>query len=406
MFSSRTGPSSDVQTRRRRGRALNTFLVLIIGILGGIFIGQNLTTKIIPSKAESTSGLDFALFDQVYDMVKQQYVHQPIDAKKLEFGMIKGLVAGLGDANSNFMDPEENKAFQQNLSGQFEGIGIEIAIKEEILTVVTPLANSPAELAGLKSGDIIVQIGDTIASTLTLDEAVGMIRGPKGSQVKLLITRNGEFEAREFVINRDTIEIESATFEMRDDDIAVIRIARFGEDTGIKVGEFAQQILDKKAKGVVLDLRGNPGGFLEVSVDVASYFIPEGVIVSEEYGDGKTQEYKARGDALLKDMPLIVLVDEGSASASEILSGALQDYGRAKLVGVKTFGKGSVQELKPLEQDTSLRLTVALFVLPKGRKIDHQGIMPDVEVKLPEKPTEPPSDPQFDRALELLKESL
>ncbi|MFH0830761.1 MAG: S41 family peptidase, partial [Parcubacteria group bacterium] len=348
------------------------------------------------------SGLDFKLFDRVYDILSQEFVDQPVDKKQLEFGMIRGLVAGLGDLNSNFMDPDETKAFQENLSGEFEGIGIEIAIKNEQLTVVAPLPGSPAELAGIEAGDVLVQINETAASSLTLDQAVQLIRGPKGSEVTLLVTRHGKFETREFKIVRDTISIESATSEIREDGIGVIKIARFGEDTYEKVSGFAQKMLESKVAGIVLDLRDNPGGFLQASVDVASLFIPEGTIVSEEYGNNSQKEYKANGNALIKDIPLVVLINEGSASASEIVAGALQDYGRAKLVGNKSFGKGTVQKLETLEQNTSLRLTIARYVLPKGRKIDHVGIDPDVEVDIPNGDQENKDDPQLDKALELL----
>jgi carboxyl-terminal processing protease len=405
MIWTKAAPSSDVPPRRGRGRGLLVVIAIVLSLFAGYVIGQRKTITSTPARTQSQSGLDFTLFDQVYGLIKQQYVHQPTDAKKLEYGMIKGLVAGLGDRNSNFMDPEETKAFQSNLKGEFEGIGIEIAIKEEALTVVAPLAGSPAEQAGLKSGDVILQIDDTVAAGLPLDEAVHLIRGEKGTSVTLIVTRAGEFEAKEFKIERDTIEVESVTSEIREDGIDVVRVARFGEDTASKMQQIAKEALEKNVKGMVLDLRGNPGGFLESSVQVASLFVESGTVVTEEYGDGRKDEHKVSGEAPLKDMPLVVLVDEGSASAAEILSGALQDYGRAKLVGTKSFGKGSVQQLQALDQETSLRLTVALFVLPKGRKIDHVGIDPDVKVELPEDLKEG-QDPQLDKALELLNESL
>ena len=404
MSSTHVGPSSDVPPRRSGARTILVLILLIVGVFVGFVIGQQNSSSTTPQKSESTSGLDFNLLDTVYGIIRNEYVNQPANLKQLEYGMIRGLVAGLGDPNSNFMDPEETRAFQENLSGEFEGIGIEIAIKEEQLTVVAPIPNSPAERAGLESGDSIVQIEETLASTLTLDEAVQLIRGPRGTEVTLLVARDGEFEAQAFSIVRETIEIESVAYELREDGIAHIHIARFGEDTARVLEGIAREILESDARGVVLDLRGNPGGFLETSVEVASLFIEEGTIVTEEYGDGRKQEYSASGNALLKDVPLVVLVDEGSASASEIVAGALQDYGRAQLVGTKTFGKGSVQELKPLEDNTSLRLTVALFVLPEGRKIDHEGILPDVEIEFSED-TPAESDVQLERALEVLQES-
>lgn len=401
---------SDVSLQPKRGGKLIYFLLLIVVLFGGIAIGRNLvelpTNSPSNTAAREDSELDLTLFDKVYDVLQREFVNSPANTTDLEYGAIKGLVAGLEDPNSNFMDPEETKAFQDNLAGVFEGIGIEIAKRNGDLTVVTPLSGSPAEEAGLKAADIIVAIDDVDASSLTLDEAVLKIRGASGTEVRLLITRKTDFEAKEFKITRSPINIESLEYEIREDGIAVVEIGRFGEDTADKMAKATQEILAKGVKGIVLDLRGNPGGFLESSVEIASFFVEEGDIVSEEFGDGNKQTYTARGNARLKDMPLVVLIDEGSASASEILAGALQDYERATLVGVKSFGKGSVQELKSLDQNTSLRLTVAKFVLPKGRKIDHVGIEPDVKVERTTEDIEADRDPQFDKALELLKEKI
>ena len=396
-------PQSDIPSKRRGGRSLFVFLLLIAVFAGGVFVGKQYfgggSGLFI---GQSQSGLNFALYDEVYSLIKRQFVEPPKDNSQLEYGSIRGLVAGLGDPNSNFMDPEETKAFQENLDGRFSGIGVELAIKNEVLTVVAPLPESPGEKEGLKAGDIILAIEDADTSTLTLDQAVQKIRGESGTQVRLLITRTGAFEAKEFKITRQEINIVSVKHQVRDDNVGVLEITRFGEDTAAKVNEAASDFLSKNVKGIVLDLRGNPGGFLESAVDIAGVFLEDGVIVSEEFGDGSKQEYRAQGEAQLRDIPLVVLVDEGSASAAEILAGALQDYGRAKLVGAKTFGKGSVQELSSLSQGTSLRLTVAKFVLPKGRKIDHVGIEPDIAVKISAEDLDAGKDPQLDKALELL----
>jgi len=396
------GPQSDVPTvRPRGGRKLATALLVVIALAGGIFIGKYLYGGSSIFKGESTSALDFSLFDEVYARIRGDYVEPPSDSTQLEYGAIRGLVAGLGDPNSGFMDPEETKAFQENLDGKFSGIGVELAIKDEVLTVVSPLPGSPGERAGLKAGDIILAIDETDSSTLTIDQAVSMIRGEIGTEVALLVTRKGSFEAKEFKVTREEINVQSAAYEVKDG-IGILSIARFGEDTADKVGEAAREFLSKEVRGIVLDLRGNPGGFLVSAVDIAGYFIKEGVIVSEEFGDGTKDEYEADGTAALAGIPVVALVDEGSASAAEILAGALQDYGVAKLVGAKTFGKGSVQELSSLAKGTSLRLTVAKWVLPKGRKIDHVGIEPDVPVAITPEDIEAGRDPQLDKALELL----
>lgn len=300
------------------------------------------------------------------------------------------------------MDPEETKAFQETLAGVFQGIGIEIALRKDDLTVVAPLAGTPADQAGLKAGDIILAIDQINASTLSLDEAVTKIRGKKGTKVTLTIKREGEFNSKDFAITRDDINVDSAKYDVRDDGIGVLQIFRFGEDTSKIVRHAADKFLEKNVKGIVLDLRGDPGGFLETGVDVAGYFVKDGVIVSEEFGDGTKKEYKAKGKARLENIPLVVLIDNGSASASEIVAGALQDYQKAKLVGQKSFGKGSVQELQSLDKNTSLRLTVALFVLPNGRKIDKKGIEPDYVVEMTQDDVEASRDPQMDKAIDVL----
>jgi carboxyl-terminal processing protease len=407
MFSQSAPPQIDVAQRgRRTGPRLLYVALVIVVLFGGIAIGQRMTNSGSTTTTTSGSPIDLTLFNKVFDIIQKEYVDAPTESQALEFGAIRGLVAGLNDPNSNFMDPEETQAFHDNLAGKFSGVGLELAMREQQLTVVTPLSDSPAERAEIKSGDIILAIDDVDTSELTLDEAVNKIRGPAGTVVRLLIERANAFEAQEFKLTREEINITSVESEVRDDGIGILSINRFGEDTSDAVMNATNSFLSKNVKGIVLDLRGNPGGFLETSVDVASYFVSEGVIVTEEFGDGNMQEYKAKGNARLKDTPLVVLIDGGSASAAEILAGALQDYGRAKLVGVKSFGKGSVQELMPLDKNTSLRLTVAEFVLPKGRHINHVGIEPDVLVELSNEDIEADRDPQLDKALEVLREQL
>lgn len=400
-------PQSDVPTGRpKSGRGLLILLFILAALGGGIVLGKQVfSSSSVIAKTTSDSGLNFSLFDQVYQSIKQKYVDQPKSNTGLEYGAIKGLVAGLGDPNSNFMDPDETKAFQENLDGKFSGIGVELAVKDKALTIVAPLPSSPGDKAGLKAGDIILAIDGVNTSTLTLDAAVQKIRGPEGSEVALLVARKGEFDGKSFKVKREQIDVKSVTNSVREDGIGIIDIARFGEDTASLVGKAAAEFTSKHVKGIVLDLRGNPGGFLEASVDVAGNFLAKDqVIVSEEFGDGSKQEYRSSGTATLKDIPLVVLVDEGSASAAEILAGALRDYGRAKLVGTKTFGKGSVQELQSLSQGTSLRLTVAKWVMPKGGKIDHVGIEPDVKVEITQADLDAHKEPQLDKALELVKQ--
>lgn len=407
MYSSESQPSIDVQPRRRGSAFFVASILFVLTLFGGIVIGQNIDSNNGNTASDNKTGeLDLDLFNTVLDIIQSEHVDAPLDLQNLRYGAIRGLVAGIGDANSNFMDPEETKAFQENLAGVFEGVGIEIAIRDDVLTVVAPLPETPADLAGLKASDQIVAIDDQDTSTLTLDEAVIMIRGEKGTQVKLTITRASEFENKDFEITRDAINIESITSEIREDGIGVISIRRFGEDTADEMERIAGEFLERGVTGIILDVRNNPGGFLEISVDVAGQFIEDGVVVTERFGDGNEQEYFTNGHGRLKDLPVVALVDGGSASASEILAGALQDYDRAELVGVKTFGKGSVQELKSLDEQTSLRLTVARFILPNGREIDKVGIEPDFVVELTPEDIKNGRDPQLDKALEVLRQKI
>lgn len=407
MHADAESPQSDVQTynpRRNGGRAFGALVLVLLALLVGFIVGRSFSGTQTPELTADNRALDLSLFDEVHNIIQTQHVNAPINATELEYGAIKGLVAGISDPNSNFMDPEETQAFQENLAGIFQGIGIEITRRDSTLTVVTPLAGTPAEQAGLQAGDVILAIDGTDASSLTLDEAVLMIRGPKGTQVVLTIGREDVFEAKDFPVNRDEINVESVRFSVREDGIGVLTIFRFGEDTAAKMRQAADEFLSQDVSGIVLDLRGNPGGFLETGVDVAGYFVDNGVIVTEEFGDGTRDEYRAQSQARLKDIPLVILIDGGSASASEIVAGALQDYQRATLVGTKSFGKGSVQELQSLDKNTSLRLTVALFVLPNGRKIHGEGIEPDVEIEMTQEDFDNEEDPQLDKAIEILQQ--
>lgn len=362
---------------------------------------------IIFNKASQDKTVDFALFWKVWGLLKDKYVDsQKLDANALFYGAIKGMLAATGDPYTTFFDPKENAAFQEDISGTFEGIGAEMGIKNDILTVIAPLEGTPAEKAGLFSGDKIVKIDDQTTATMSLDEAVSKIRGTKGTEVKLTIFRNGDEESRDIIVRRDVILVKSVRFEMREDVIAYIRISRFGDDTEREFQEAVRQILGKKAKGLIIDMRNNPGGFLETAVDLASTMLPSGtVVVIEENGAGKRKEIKSRGGDVLSRIPTVVLINEGSASASEILAGALKDNrDNITLIGKKSFGKGSVQELISVSRDTAVKITVARWLTPAGHQINTVGIVPDIEVNLTSDDRDNQRDPQLDKALEILKE--
>ena len=391
-------------------------IVLILGgFLGGMVLGVRQgkfeaqkqiyggtvnNTNQVPSYL--SKDVDFNLFWQVWNLAKKDYVHQPVQDTKLFYGALSGMISSLGDPYSVFFDPKTAADFNQELSGSFEGIGAELGIKNKQLTVIAPLSGTPAEKAGLKAGDNILAIDGKDTTDMSLDSAVSLIRGKKGTDVTLTVWRTGWDKSQDFKITRDQIDVPSVKWEMKKD-IAYIQITNFNEDTSARFNQAVSELIAKDPKGLILDLRNNPGGFLDKAVDVAGEWILNDVVVSEQSDDGQKNDERSSGLARLENLKTVVLVNEGSASASEIVAGALQDYGKATLVGEKTFGKGSVQNLEPLPDGSAVKITVAEWLTPKGRHIDKEGIAPDIEVKLTEDDYNANRDPQMDKALELLK---
>ncbi|MBI4427174.1 MAG: S41 family peptidase [Candidatus Magasanikbacteria bacterium] len=329
------------------------------------------------SKSRSSSA-DFEQFWALWNKVKEKFVDQPVDDVKLFYGALQGVVSGLGDPYSMYFPPKQAEEFAEELSGEFEGIGAEIGIKENQLVIIAPLSGSPAEKAGIKSGDKIYLIDGEETYGLSLDKAVAKIRGPKGTAVKLTISHDGLQEVQEITIVRDTIVVPNVTWEIKDKNIAYLRVSSFNDDTWDQFDKAIKEIKLKSAKGIVLDLRSNPGGYLDTAISVASEWIKSGNIVTEKFSGGRENNHATIGAHRLLGVPTAVLVDGGSASASEIVAGALQDYGVAKLIGAKTYGKGSVQDFEVLPDGSALKLTVARWYTPKDRQIDKEGIMPDV----------------------------
>ncbi|MFZ3031957.1 MAG: S41 family peptidase [Candidatus Moraniibacteriota bacterium] len=361
---------------------------------------------IILNKKSQDATIDFSLFWKVWEVLKDKYVDKSkLDARELFYGAIDGMLAATGDPYTTFFSPKENQEFNEDISGTFEGIGAEMGMKDDIITIIAPLEGTPAEKAGLLSGDKIVKIDGIVSSNYSLDEAVKHIRGQKGTEVKLTIFRVGEEETREVVVRRDTILVKSVRFEMKEDGIAYIRVSRFGEDTNALFKDATKQALAQKASGMIIDLRNNPGGFLETAVSMSSLMLPAGkVVVMEEDGEGKRTELKARGGDILSALPTVVLINEGSASASEILAGALRENrDNVTLIGKKSYGKGSVQELVSVSKDTAVKITVARWLTPLGKQIHNVGISPDIEVSISPDDRENKRDPQLDKALEELK---
>lgn len=362
---------------------------------------------IILNKNSPDRTVDFALFWKVWGLLKDKYVDGgKLDAHELFYGAIDGMLAATGDPYTTFFDPKENKEFQEDISGIFEGIGAEMGIKDKILTIIAPLEGMPAEKAGLMAGDKILKIDDQGTVNMSLEEAVSKIRGTKGTEVKLTIFREGDEESRDITVKRDVILVKSVRFEMKENAIAYIRVSRFGDDTEREFKSAVRQMLDNKAAGLIIDMRNNPGGFLETSIEMASMMLPRGdIVVMEENGAGEREEMKARGGDVLSSLPTVVLINEGSASASEILAGALKDNrDNVTLVGKKSFGKGSVQELISVGRDTSVKITVARWLTPAGNQINNVGIAPDIEADITRDDLDNKRDPQLDKALEILKE--
>ena len=336
-------------------------------------------------------------------IVKGQYVGAA-DGVNLMTGAVKGLVNALGDPYSVYMDPKMYSELMLETKGSFGGVGIVLGVKDKKLTVVAPIEGTPAEAAGILSGDQIVRIGELDTKDMTLDEAVGKIRGPEGSKITLTIQRNGK-EPQEFPLTRATIVIKSVSGKMLDKEMGYIRVSMFSETTGKDFARKLEELKDQGMTSLVLDLRNNPGGLIDQCVKVAELLVPKGPIVSVIGKDGDRETYQSSSTATA--LPLTVLVNGGSASASEIVAGAIQDRGVGKLVGVKTFGKGSVQRLMPLDKDSAVKITIAEYHTPNDRSIHGKGIVPDVIVEIPKDfDRESKQDPQLDKAIEVLKETL
>ena len=349
--------------------------------------------------------IDFTLFWKVWDILKDKYVDRSkLDAQKLFYGAIKGMLAATGDPYTTFFDPEEQKSFNEDMSGKFEGIGAEMGIRDGILTIIAPLDGAPAAAAGLRPNDKILKINDEKTTDLGLEEAVGKIRGPKGTEVKLSIFHEGGQEAQDVTVVRDVINVKSVKLDVREDGIAVLRVSRFGDDTDREFHTAVNDMLAKKPKAIILDLRSNPGGLLDAAISMASLMLPkEKTVVFEENGKGDRQPEMTLGGDVLSGIPTVVLINEGSASASEILAGALRENRtNVTLIGKKSYGKGSVQELIPVGKDMSVKMTIARWLTPNGNQINEKGISPDTEVNITIDDIKASRDPQMDKAVETL----
>lgn len=376
---------------------------LTIGKAGSSGIFSFLDNK---SKAQAPKDVNWQILWDVIDKINEKYVHGPADLTKVLYGAASGAVASLEDPYSVFFPPKQAEEFQKELAGNFEGIGAEIAIKNQQLVVVAPIDGSPAQKAGLKPGDAILKIDEQDSNGLGLQEAVDKIRGVSGTKVKLTIGRKGESKPRDLEIVRAQIIVRSLDFEIKEikgKKIGYLKLRRFGEDSATGTQKAIDELLKSGVQAMIMDVRSNPGGYLDTAVQIAGNWLEKDKpVVIQKFGDGTEEVFKSKGPGKLADLPTVVLLNAGSASASEILAGALRDHGIAKLVGEKSFGKGSVQEVIQLQDKAELKITVAEWLTPNKININKAGIEPDVKVELTDEDFQGDLDPQLDKALELL----
>ncbi len=363
----------------------------------------------ISNLEEGELATDFGVFWEAWNVLKNEHLKgaEAVD-QDLVYGAIKGLTNSLGDPNTVFLPPEDSKKFEEDVSGNFGGIGAEIGIRDDQLVIIAPLKDNPAEKAGLLAGDKILAVDGESTQGIDVNEAVKRIRGEIGTEVTLTIFRDGWDRTRDFKIARDNIQVPTLEWELLaedDKEIAYVRLFSFNQNAPFLFYKAALGILLGQADGIILDLRNNPGGFLEVAVNLSGWYLDKGdVVVSERFKDGEGAVFRANGSGALKTVPTVILVNQGSASASEILAGALRAQLGTKLVGTNTFGKGTVQELRPLSDNSKIKLTIANWVLPDGSIIDEEGLKPDFEVEISPEDLEgdDPLDPQLEKAKEIL----
>src|SRR5881628_1588786 len=350
--------------------------LFLVTLLLGILIGKGWDRAVLATETYE----ELKTFTKVLAHVQKHYVEE-VKTKDLVYGAIRGILATL-DPHSAFMPPDVYKEVQVETKGEFGGVGIQIGVKDNRLAVIAPIEGTPAHKAGIRAGDFIIKVNDETTKDLTLMDAVQRMRGPKGTKVSLTIQREGTPDPLVFTLVRDIIKIESVRSKVIDNNIGYIRLTQFQESTAKDLSRTLKQLREQKLQSTILDLRNNPGGLLTSAVEVSEQFVGPGKLIVYIKGrDGRKDEYVSRAKEQPEEFPMIVLVNEGSASASEIVAGAMQDWGRAVVVGTTTFGKGSVQTILPLADGSGLRLTTALYYTPKGRSIQATGITPDIVVK-------------------------
>jgi len=387
--------------------AISLLLIAII-FSTGFYIG-NESSSFKNERVDASEVADLNQFWQVWNLLDEKFVAatttQNTSSQDRIYGAIKGMVNSLDDPYTVFLTPAENESFSTTLQGNFFGIGMEVGVRSGVITVISPLKNSPAEKAGLLPGDIVISIDGTSTANLSLDDAVNLIRGEKGVDVELVVFREGEGNPITFVITRDIITIPNIETELRPDGIFVISLFNFNAESSNAFRDALREFLVSKTDKLVLDLRGNPGGFLDAAVNISSWFLPAGkVVVSESFGDNREdKEFRSKGFDIFNDnLRMAILINGGSASASEIVAGALREHKIADLVGSQSFGKGSVQELVDVSEGASLKVTIARWLTPNGNSISDGGLTPDFEVVVTQEDIDAGIDPQLNKAVEIL----
>lgn len=396
-------------------------LLLVFGVFtAGIYVGATkslesafgagILTLVAPAVEEPPEGVDFTPLYRAWKLVDQRFVAATstasTSAEERVYGAVKGMVEALGDPYTAFFPPQEAEDFATEISGSFSGVGMEIGLRDGAITVVAPLKDSPAQRAGILAGDKVLMIDGVSTDGMTIDRAVRLIRGEAGTRVTLAIVRAGEVKPLEVLITRAVIQLPTIDYEIRADGIYVVKLYNFFAQAPELFRASLRDFVGSGSKKLILDLRGNPGGFLEAAVDIASWFLPSGaVVVTEDYGErGGAVVHRSRGYNVFDNtLKMVVLVDEGSASASEILAGALREHGVATLIGEKTFGKGSVQEIVPVTSGTTLKITIARWLTPLGTSIAENGLTPDTKVARSAQDIQKGKDPQLDAAVEYLR---
>ncbi|MFA6601766.1 MAG: S41 family peptidase [Candidatus Paceibacterota bacterium] len=389
---------------------LTVLPVVIFALFIGVYIGENHASRVsesVPGNIVGVTDQNFAPFWKVWNILNDKYVTAASTTPQDRiYGAIEGLTASYGDPYTIFFPPAESKMFAEDIAGDFGGVGMEIGIKDKQLQVVSPIKDSPADRAGVKAGDFILSINGTSTESMSTEQAVKLIRGPKGTEVKVSFLPVGTVKPVLKTLVRDTIKIPTIDTAEKPGGISVISLYSFTAQSPDLFRQALRTFVLSGNHKLILDLRRNPGGYLDAAWDMASWFLPAGqVVVTEDFGKNSPPNvFRSKGYNIFNsNLKMLILVDNGSASAAEILAAALADHGVAKLVGVKTYGKGSVQELVPVTADTSLKVTIARWLTPKGHNLSHDGLDPDYKVEISEKDAVAKRDTQMEKAVQLLQ---